>query len=220
MTIDIHPIFAIPLGDARHPSPAGLNASLKALVLQLESQGDSYRNVDAVVHQPEGLFESRFEFFSRGEDCVAQLRAWCWKALSEFIAQVCPSVAGLQGGLRINSQTWFHVTRTGGYFGFHNHPMASWSGVYCVDDGDPDPGTANNGCLVFPPPLAGGNAFIDVTNSALNAPFAQGNYVIPLRPGQLVVFPSWMGHYVTPFRGSAERITVAFNAWFRHDAAA
>src|SRR3546814_2978119 len=40
--------------------------------------------------------------------------------------------------LHINADAWFHITRNGGYFGLHNHPMASWSGVYCVDDGDSD----------------------------------------------------------------------------------
>ncbi len=39
----------------------------------------------------------------------------------------------------------------------------------------------------------------------------------PLKPGQLVLFPSWMQHYVSPFEPSGEgvRITVAFNARFR-----
>ena len=36
-----------------------------------------------------------------------------------------------------------------------------------------------------------------------------------LRAGQLVLFPSWFNHEVLPYRGQGERITVAFNCWFR-----
>ena len=34
-------------------------------------------------------------------------------------------------------------------------------------------------------------------------------------PGQLVLFPSWILHDVKPFEGEGERITVAFNCWFK-----
>ena len=42
----------------------------------------------------------------------------------------------------------------------------------------------------------------------------------PLKPGQLVLFPSWKQHYVGSFDPNGEdvRITVAFNARLRMDA--
>ncbi len=214
MPVTVHPAFAMPFGESFHPEPEALNTDLRALILALEAQGMGYRNPDPVVHQPEGLFESQFEFFARDESCVRRLREWVWPTLAEFIRTINPEVAKQPTGLQIASQTWFHVTRNGGYFGYHNHPMASWSGVYCVADGDPDTALSNNGCLVFPHPLTGANAFLDATNATLRWPFSQGNFVLNLKPGQLVLFPSWLGHYVTPFQGNAQRITVAFNAWF------
>lgn len=215
MPVDVYPLFAVPMGDVRHPDAAALNPALVELILRLE--GGGYRNPDPVVHQPEGLFESEFDFFSRPEACVQALRGWVWASLGEFMRNVNPGLAQAGPGLRIASQTWFHVTRSGGYFGYHNHPMASWSGVYCVADGNPDAGVGNNGCLVFPHPLTSANAFIDPANAVLRQPFAGGNFTMHLKPGQLVFFPSWLGHYVTPFQGSAERITVAFNAWFSRE---
>ncbi len=214
MTLTVHAAFAAPMGEFHLPKCDSLNAELAALVLGLESQGAIHRNENPVVQQPQGLYESKFEFFARPEPCVRVLREHCWKALSLFIKDVNPtSEAGL-GSLRIASQTWFHVTRDSGYFGYHNHPMASWSGVYCVSTGNPDPEIENNGCLVFPHPLPAANAFMDASNSTLRWPFSNGNLVLSLKPGQLVLFPSWLGHMVTPFRGDGERITVAFNAWF------
>lgn len=214
MAINVHSAFATPFGEARHADPQRLNTSLAELILELEGRGNDYRNPDPAVQQPVGLFESRFEFFGRTEPCVQELRAWCWGMLAEFIRNLNSSVAANPAGLQISSQTWFHVTRSGGYFGYHNHPMASWSGVYCVSDGSPAVDVENNGCLVFPHPMPAANSYLDSANSTLRWPYSQGNFVLKLTPGQLVLFPSWLGHYVTPFVGQAERITVAFNAWF------
>lgn len=217
MSINIHSAFAVPFGEIQHPSPAGLNARLERLILGLENQGDAFRNTEAAVHQPAGLFESKFEFFARQEPEVQELRLFCWAALGDFIRSLNESFGKDTDSLSISSQTWFHVTRNGGHFGYHNHPMASWSGVYCVSDGDPDGAMSNNGSLIFPHPLNAANCFLDVANSTLRWPYSQGNFVMNLRPGQLVLFPSWLGHYVSPFTGSSPRITVAFNTWFRRN---
>lgn len=217
MTTNVFPAFAVPMAEVFHPESAALNAALVHLILALERQGGGYRNPDPVVHQPKGLFESEFDFFARDEPCVQQLRGWIWSSLGDFLRDINPSLAGGTQGLRIASQTWFHVTRDGGYFGYHNHPMASWSGVYCVSDGEPSPDYSNNGCLVFPHPQIATNTFLDAANATLRWPFSHGNFVLTLKPGQLVLFPSWLGHYVTPFYGRRERMTVAFNAWFNRD---
>lgn len=212
--LNIHPAFAVPFGEISHPDCAAMNRGLTELILALEATGDAYRNTDAVVAQPQGLYESRFEFFARQEQAVVQLRTFCWAALGDFIRNLNTALEAGQDNLRISSQTWFHVTRNGGHFGYHNHPMASWSGVYCVDSGSPDPDVPNNGTLTFPHPMVAANAYLDVANSTMRWPFSQGNFGLDLVPGQLVLFPSWLGHYVTPFRGASPRITVAFNAWF------
>jgi len=38
---------------------------------------------------------------------------------------------------------------------------------------------------------------------------------VKFEPGQLVLFPSYVLHDVKPFEGEGERITVAFNCWFK-----
>jgi hypothetical protein len=37
------------------------------------------------------------------------------------------------------------------------------------------------------------------------------NETVPPKSGRLVMFPAWMLHQVRPYRGSAERISIAFN---------
>jgi predicted 2-oxoglutarate/Fe(II)-dependent dioxygenase YbiX len=51
----------------------------------------------------------------------------------------------------------------------------------------------------------------DMGNDSLQPPFNIQHLGYVLQPGQLVLFPSWLLHHVTPFAGEGERITVAFN---------
>ena len=38
---------------------------------------------------------------------------------------------------------------------------------------------------------------------------------IPARPGELVLFESWLRHEVVPHRGPRERVSISFNySWF------
>ena len=123
-------------------------------------------------------------------------------------------------GLRIYQHSWYHLTRREGYTAYHNHPMASWSGVYCVDAGDPVPDRPNNGSLRFLDSRTSAGMYLDPGNAHLHAPFGFGDRAYNLAEGQLLLFPSYLLHEVTPYYGSRERITVAFNAWVREAGAA
>lgn len=218
MAVDLHAMFAVPFATSTHPTAAALNTELRRLILELEQAAEAHRNPAPVMDIPAGLFESDFTFFARREPAVQQLRDFCWSALGELIQTLSGRSPAHMARLRILSHTWFHVTRDGGWFGLHNHPMASWSGVYCVDDGQPDPSIRENGVLTFPHPLPASNVFLDAGNVAMAHPYGHGNYAHRLQPGQLVLFPSWLGHFVSPYRGAGTRITVAFNCWFNQAA--
>lgn len=211
MKVDVHPLFAVPFGSIVHPAPDALNRELRELILRLERESSG--NPAAVMELPSGLYESDFTFFARPEACVGQLRDFCWAALGELLCDVNSFPREMLAQLRISSHTWFHVTRKGGWFGHHNHPMASWSGVYCVDSGGDAP-ALDSGLLTFPNPLPASNVFLDAGNASMRFPYATSNYAQTLKPGQLVLFPSWLGHFVSPYQGEGERITVAFNCWF------
>ena len=122
--------------------------------------------------------------------------------------------AGTMASLRIYSHTWYHVTRRGGHVIPHSHPMASWSGVYCVDDGADPSAPSDSGLLRFHNPHGYSNTFLDPGNARMQAPYHHGFWLQRLVPGMLVLFPSWVVHDVTPYQGSGTRITVAFNCWF------
>lgn len=209
----ITPAFAVPFVEAQLPQSEALNAELHALFLEREAEG-KVRNPATSMRINPGLFESEFNLFSWPEACVQQLREFCWSALSRAIAQLSGYGAAEMNQLQILSHTWFHITRRGGWFGLHNHPMASWSGVYCVSPGRDDGTHPDSGVLHFANPLSLANMYVDAANNRIRAPYGMNGKRFQLKPGQLVLFPSWVQHEVFPFVGDGERITVAFNCWF------
>lgn len=211
----ITPAFAVPFIEAQLPNADALNAELHALFVAREAEGGKYRNPATSMRINPGLFESDFNLFSWTEPCVLALREFCWSALSRAIAQLNGYGAAEMDALHILSHTWFHVTRRGGWFGLHNHPMASWSGVYCVSAGRDDGTHPDSGVLHFANPNALANMYVDGANNRIRAPYGMNGKRFMLKPGQLVLFPSWVQHEVFPFHGDGERITVAFNCWFR-----
>lgn len=211
------PAFAVPFVEAALPQCESLNRELRELFLTREADGERWRNPATSMRINPGLFESEFNLFAWPEACVERLREFCWGSLSRAIAQLSGYSAADIQRLRIRSHTWFHITRRGGFFGLHNHPMASWSGVYCVSSGQHDPDKPDSGALHFLNPNQLANMFVDPANMRIRAPYNMNGKIYRFQPGQLVLFPSWVNHEVLPFFGEGERITVAFNTWYALD---
>ena len=88
----------------------------------------------------------------------------------------------------------------------HSHPGSAWLGVYYVDVGTSPPDCPLSGVLEFLDPRTGAEAV-----SAPGDPYGASVRVQP-GSGLLVVFPSWLHHWVHPYAGLVPRITVSFNA--------
>jgi uncharacterized protein (TIGR02466 family) len=208
-------MFAIPTATAQMPDAEALNAELRALFIEREAQGPKYANPNPyTVRNPE-LFESHFDLFDWPETCVQRLAQFCMSELSQTVAQLSGLDVVAMRRMQIATDAWFHITRRGGFFGVHNHPMASWSGVYCVSPGQHDASYPESGRLSFVNPNSLAGMYLDPANAQIRMPFGFSNYAFDLKAGQLVLFPSWVQHYVLPFQGEGERITVAFNCSFR-----
>jgi uncharacterized protein (TIGR02466 family) len=214
MPLEISPVFAVPLAQDTLPDAEALNAELKALLLSREAEGKRYANPNPSLQQQPGVFESDFNLFAWPEQCVQRLRHFCWTALGKTLQDLNSYGPEEMQRLQIYSHTWFHVTRRGGFTILHTHPMASWSGVYCVAAGETSEDRPDSGVLRFHNPHHYSNYFLDPGNSRLRAPYHHGTWNVRFKAGQLVLFPSWLQHEVMPFHGNDERITVAFNCWF------
>jgi uncharacterized protein (TIGR02466 family) len=145
---------------------------------------------------------------------VQSLKQFCWNHMLQMIGALNDYDGATLERMLIYCDSWFHITRRGGFFALHNHPNASWSGVYCVDPGQHDPDSQESGLLSFVNPALVSATHMDAATANLRAPFAPVIRHVRLEPGQLVLFPSWILHDVKPFQGEGERITLAFNCWF------
>jgi uncharacterized protein (TIGR02466 family) len=205
-------LFAVPFGETRLVPCERLNQELESLFLQRESA--EYQNPTPSHIAQEETFESRFNLFRWPEACVQELRNFMLNA----VAQMAIETTSLKGEdiarLKFQNHTWFHISRYAGSFVAHNHPMASWSGVYCVRAGESVSQHPDSGVLRLLDVRQGANAYLDPANATLQRAYALAPVELKLEAGQLVIFPSYVFHEVTPFYGSDTRITVATNCWF------
>jgi len=210
--LKISPIFAVPLSETRLERCEPLNSELEALFLARET--DEYRNPTPSHVAQQEMFESRFNLFAWPDRCVQQLRSFVLDCVGHTVLQVTGVRPEELARLKMHNHTWFHVTHYGGSFVSHNHPLASWSAVYCVRPGAAVAEQPGSGLLRLFDTRPGANGFQDPTNSRLTPSFATGPRDFHLQAGQLIVFPSYLFHEVTPFYGRDTRITVATNCWF------
>ena len=96
---------------------------------------------------------------------------------------------------------------------FHTHPGSYWSGTYYVDDGGIGADQSLGGEFEIQDPRGVGPAMY-APRLAFNFPggLAVGaSETLSPRAGMMIMFPSWLSHAVRPYRGSRQRISVAFN---------
>jgi len=197
--------------------PDELNRELRSLFLAREAQGDLHANKNPYQVGAKALFESGFGLFESEEPAIVRLRDFCWKNVYQVIRDLNGYDADILRRLHIGNEAWFHITRKGGSFSVHNHPLHSWSGVYCVCQEGDEPGTGSGEFTIINPHIMN-TMYLDMATYRLKRPFDMGNVSLRIKPGQLVIFPSWLLHFVTPFEPKNEdglRITVAFNARFQ-----
>jgi uncharacterized protein (TIGR02466 family) len=210
--VRVNPLFAVPFAEARLPSCERLNRELEALFLERET--DEFENPTPSHIPQDETFESRFNLFLWPEACVQELRRFVLDTVARTVIEATTLTPEDMARLKLHNHTWFHVSRYAGSFIAHNHPMASWSAVYCVRAGEVVPAHPQSGLLRFLDTRQGANAFADPANLPLHRAYALKPLEIRLAEGQMVVFPSYVFHEVTPYYGPGTRITVATNCWF------
>ena len=158
------------------------------------------------------LFESTFLLFQQEEPVVQALKLFC----AHSVLEVAKHVNGPSWGPDVQfsvqfRESWFHITRDGGFHDIHNHGNCSWCGIYYVDIGE---ATKSNGANAFFDPRTAAHGYVDFGTEYLENTHRFD--VVP-EDGKLVVFPSYLYHSATPYRGNRDRIVVSFNASIRRE---
>lgn len=210
-TPEIVPLFSTPLVIFDVPDAAPLNAELRRVIEQREKSHASTQ------HSNLGGWQSSWDMDRWGGAPAIKLLAIGRNVANRVTTNRDGNVGcGPYPGyfaVTWGGNMWANVSRSGHGNECHSHPGAYWSGVYYVDDGGIDADTSLGGELEFMDPRG--------PLPAMNAPHlgvampgglsAGATERVRPKSGRLVMFPAWVMHQVRPYRGSAQRISIAFN---------
>ena len=152
-------------------------------------------------------WHSATDLFERKEPAHARLAAELRAIVAACTAKVMPDVPK---DLLVRHEGWINLSPTYALNAPHDHPGSFWSGTYYIKV--PVPADAED-------KLSGAIEFIDPRGSiGSNARF-ETNFTRPkftARPvaGTLLLWPSFVKHWVHPNLAGEERVSAAFNSWF------
>lgn len=191
-------LFSTPLFHFQFPEHQALNEALVAESKKMRAASDGVKKSN------KGGWHSEGNIFDSDAPSIKVLRALSVESIEKATKKI--SRADLST-LSMKLFGWMNSNPPGGYNAPHTHPGAHWSGVYYVTQPDVEDG--RSGMIEFLDPRS------DLPNwRLLDAPAFQLKKTLRPMPGDLLLFPSYLVHWVYPNDTDAERISVAFNATF------
>ncbi|MFO8127923.1 TIGR02466 family protein [Yoonia sp.] len=193
-------LFATPLARIKLAGHDVLDAALLAEGARMRAASEG------VQKSNRGGWHSDGNIFDNPAACIQSLQKAASAAIHDLTRQVTSRVDPADLDMKLNG--WMNANPQGGFNAPHTHPGAHWSGVYYVSQPAVDEG--NSGMIEF----------LDPRSDLPNWRILQANSFRPkrkIRPdaGEIILFPSYLVHWVYPNETADERVTIAFNATFR-----
>lgn len=134
-------------------------------------------------------------------------------AITNGLLEYFGSVMGYKGELQFSLSMWAVINRVGDTNAPHTHPSNLLSGAYYLQI----PTGMVGGEIVFMDPRGAVNSYGSERKdrAGLKAPWDSPNVGHTPKQGDLIIFPSWLPHYVKAFGSedpTAERVVISFNA--------
>lgn len=193
-------LFSTPLLRFSIKDADKLNSELLLEAARLRSE------TEGVVKSNRGGWHSAGNLFENETPCIQRLKSKAEKAVLAATKTIGAKADIDALGLKMFA--WMNANPPGGFNAPHTHPGAHWSGVYYVAQPDVESGTS--GKIEFLDPRTDLPNWRLLQASAFNAKKS----IRPV-PGELILFPSYLVHWVYPNETTEERVTIAFNATFR-----
>jgi len=136
---------------------------------------------------------------------IKAVENFCGQSLSETLDKSIGHLYGRPDTYNIYfDNSWYHITKNGGYHDIHNHGNTSWAGIFYVDIGESTMYNANGVNRFYRPFDL--NAIVGMEHLVTAA-----KDVTP-ENGKLVIFPGFLKHSGMPYYGTKDRIVISFNA--------
>jgi len=200
--------FGTPLSIRGVVNAPALNQGLEQAILDRFQNGRGNRISNI------GGWQSLPDLLDWPEPVIASLKDEVDRGIQKICAM--PSMlegrpAGPQKRVAYTAYGWANVNRDGHYNTLHMHPGSDWSVVYYVAAGTPSPETPMNGRIELRDPRP-------AAQFARMPGFTSGQpMLIKPQAGKMIIFPAWIEHWVHPFHGEGNRISVAVNVSLNRD---
>jgi uncharacterized protein (TIGR02466 family) len=192
-------LFATPLLRRTVPEAARINPGLRAEVIRRSASDPGVRISNR------GGWQSKTDLLDWPLPEIAALRTAIVEAVKIMSTLSADLSNRAPGTTQFKAYAWANLNRTHDYNVAHLHPESHFSGVYYVDAGN----AVSGGQIQFtdPRPMA----------RAMPTPGFNFDRVLTVVPssGLMILFPSWLEHWVSPYDGQNERISIAFNCTLR-----
>ena len=134
-----------------------------------------------------------------------------FKNIKKFLEKCCKDYLEKIICAKINislyiTQSWLNYTEESQYHHKHEHPNSVVSGVLYLD------ADVKNDKIVFSHPIRYQQIQVDVDR--FNA-WNSDSWYVPVKTGELFMFPSSLSHQVIVKKGNNTRISLAFNTFYK-----
>jgi len=201
--VEVRPYFATPMAVLRLPDAGPLNARLAQTVRErMVATGST-------DHSNRGGWQSEWDFATWGGREGAALLSTARQLADHLTCDRTGRPAKVQWVVN----AWANVNGPDHGNEFHTHSGSYWSGAYYVDDGGAGADPALGGEFELQDPRGVAPAMY-APQLAVNVPGGLSigaSELIRPEAGTMLMFPAWLSHCVRPYRGSGERISIAFN---------
>jgi uncharacterized protein (TIGR02466 family) len=174
-------------------------ALLKEITKRAKAEGGMTRSNRKGWHSARDLFD-------RKEPAQQKLAGLLLRIMAQATKVVAPDTDFTN--VELVADGWINVNPRGAYNAPHDHLGGFWSGVYYVRV--PEAQEGQGGAIEFlapHKPVPG--------HGIISAPITADKVLIRPEVGTVLLFPSTILHWVHPNEADEERVTIAFNGFFR-----
>jgi len=179
----------------------------KEILNNLRNDCYSWRESDAGIQatNSDGWHSNR-DLFQRDELSFKSLSNSIFEACNFAAKNIAPEID--LSKYNSISNGWVNISSKGSFNTPHCHPGSTLSGVYYVQLNN-SVKDSTSGLLQFLDPRAGIQNFSEDV-SDFDQAFSPNRNFRPIE-NSLIIFPSWLTHWVYPTKEEGDRISIAFN---------
>ncbi len=168
-----------------------------------------WRETDTVdlVRSNKGGWHSPTDLFRRQDPGLRRICQMMVDAFARCTKEIAPEFEPEQYDMK--GEAWVNINPQHGFNVPHDHPGYTWSGVYYVLLPEKAEADSRSGAIELLDPRT--NTAAMATDIARKSVYFSPKRTLHPKPGMILIFPSYLRHWVYPNEEPDDRISMAFN---------